>query len=65
LGAYCVGGPAPLGVCAFHRSMMELQDVATNVLSKWNLGGLVARPSPARLIRGRTECRMSRAVESL
>jgi Rrf2 family nitric oxide-sensitive transcriptional repressor len=45
-------------VCAFHRAMAELHGAMTEVLARWTVADLAARPSPSAALARRGSCRM-------
>jgi len=45
-------------VCAFHRAMAELHGVMTEVLSRWTVADMAARPGPSAALAKKGTCRM-------
>lgn len=58
LGDYCQEFDRPELVCAFHRAMLELHTAIVEILRRWTLEDLAAKPGPSRELEGMVNCRM-------
>jgi Rrf2 family protein len=58
VAGYCQDHPDPQQVCGFHHAMMELHAATVEVLSRWTLADLVARPHPSPAIADLVDCRL-------
>lgn len=58
LADFCTGEGRLNQVCAFHRAMTELHGAMTEVLSRWTVADLAARPSPSAALAKKGSCRM-------
>lgn len=56
---FCEPIRAQRPVCAFHRAMQEVHEATVEILSRWTLGELIARPCPLETLAGKVRCRMN------
>jgi Rrf2 family protein len=53
---YCRPGRPVSNHCAFHAAALELHEAITNVLGRWTLADLLAKPGPGGETAGGTNC---------
>lgn len=58
LGDFCEPTSKLDQVCAYHRSMAELHDAIIDVLSRWTLADLVAKPLPSPSLAPHVKCKI-------
>lgn len=58
LADFCTAEARLNQVCAFHRSMAELHEALTKVLSRWTVADLAAKPAPSPAVAKKGACRM-------
>ncbi len=47
------------GVCAYHEAMRELHQALVDVLNRWSVADIAAKPLPAPALRGKVHCKMA------
>lgn len=47
VGSFCSPGQDPVATCAFHRAGVELHQAMVEVLSRWTLEQIAAKPKPS------------------
>ncbi|MBW7997644.1 MAG: Rrf2 family transcriptional regulator [Candidatus Glassbacteria bacterium] len=58
-GDYCQRSEDIDKVCAFHRAMQEVHQETVEVLSRWSLADLIAKPAPDEDVQSRVTCMMA------
>lgn len=58
LGDFCEATDDLRLVCAYHRSMAELHDAIIEVLSRWTLADLAAKPQPDAALAPHITCKI-------
>jgi Rrf2 family protein len=58
LADYCAPYDDLAKVCAFHRAMADLHRGVTDVLQRWTLADIAAKPCPDKSIAGTVDCRL-------
>jgi Rrf2 family protein len=58
LADYCEDCDRMHLVCAFHKAMFELHTANIEILERWTLAQLVAKPGPSKSIRDAVACEM-------
>lgn len=58
LADFCTAEARLNQVCAFHRAMAELHGVMTEVLSRWTLADMAAKPGPSPALAKKGACRL-------
>lgn len=58
LADFCTAEGRLNQVCAFHRAMAELHAAMTEVLARWTVADLAAKPGPSAALAKKGSCRM-------
>ena len=58
LADFCTATGRLNQVCAFHRAMAELHDAMIEVLSRWTVADMAAKPGPSAALAKKGACRM-------
>ncbi len=58
LADYCQPYHDLSATCAYHEAMHELHEALTEVLTRWTLAGIAARPCPAESLRPFVQCKL-------
>jgi Rrf2 family protein len=62
LGDFCEPTDSLNLVCAYHKAMAELHDVIIDVLSRWTLADLAAKPQPDPKLAPHVTCKLHLAA---